>query len=178
MLRVGRQKAAGEGLPMAWCCQDMRALGLAGAFDVVVCLFDSVNYVLDLDGVGAAFAGVRRTIAEEGLFIFDVNTEVALEQELFTQEELEPDAPVKLRWDSRYDRRSRTTEVDMTFYLEDGQVVKELHRQRAHSPRELRDTLTAAGFRTLAVYDAYTFNLPRRDSDRVFYVCRPAPIRP
>lgn len=172
MLRVAREKAREAGLTLGWVRQDMAALGLAGGFDLCLCLFDSLNYLLETERLQAAFVGVRRALGERGLFIFDVNTEAALEEDLFTQDDLGPDATVRLRWRSRYDRRTRLATVDMEFFLDGGQTVTETHRQRAYTPRELRDALAAAGFKTLAVYDAYTFNLPRRDSDRVYYVCR------
>ncbi len=170
MLRAGRVRVADEDL--VFVRQDMTRLGLAPAFDLAVCLFDSVNYVLDLDLVRATFAGVRRAVPTGGLLIFDVNTELALERELFTQEDLAADAPVRLRWRSEYDRATRTTAVAMEFFLDDGTVVEETHRQRAYTPAELREALSATRWKTLAVYDAYTFNLPRRQSDRLFYVCR------
>ena len=173
MLAVGRAKAAAAGLPMSFCRQDMSALGLAsGAFDLAVCLFDSLNYLLESEQLPATMRGVCGALGRGGLFIFDLNTEYALEQELFTQQDLGPEAPVRLNWRSRFDRATRLSTVDMEFYLDDGTTVTETHRQRAWSPREVRAAVQAAGLKTLAVYDAYSFELPRRDSDRVFYVCR------
>ncbi len=172
MLAVAEAKAAAAGLSVHWVRQNMASLALAPAFDLVVCLFDSLNYLLELSELEAAFCGVRQAMVPGALFIFDVNTELALELELFTQEEMEPDAPVRLRWKSRYDRAARISTVDMEFHLDDGRVVHETHRERAYSFDELRGAVEAAGLRTLAVYDAYTFNLPRKRSDRVFYVCR------
>lgn len=172
MLRAGRDRALAEGLPMLFVRQDMRALGLAPAFDLVVCLFDSLNYLLDPAELFRVFAGVRRALPERGLFVFDINTEHALAAELFTQEDMGPGAPIRLRWRSRYNRKTRISVIDMEFYPDGGEVVTEQHRERAHTARELRAALEENDFVTLAVYDAYTFNLPRRQSDRVFYVCR------
>jgi SAM-dependent methyltransferase len=173
MLAVGTRKALEQAAPMAFVRQDLCRLALAPVFDLALCLFDSLNYLLDPAALAAAFTGTRAALARDGLFIFDLNTEFALESEMFTQEELEPDAPLRLRWQSAYHRATRTTRVNMEFFLDDGRVVTETHRQRAFTPREVREALAGAGFRTLAVYEAYTFDLPRRASDRVFYVCRP-----
>lgn len=172
MLVAGREKCREYGQSVPLVVQDMRRLGFADGFDLVICLFDSLNYLLELDDLKATFEGVRRALVRDGLFIFDLNTEAALERELFTQEEMEEGLPIRLRWRSRYDRRSRTTRVDMEFFLDDGRRVTETHQERAYTPAELKQALAGAGLETLAVYDAYTFRLPRKGSDRVFYVCR------
>jgi SAM-dependent methyltransferase len=173
MLAVGRDKAAAGGLAMAFCRQDAVALGLAPrSFDLALCLFDSLNYLTEPPQLPAALAGVATALDHGGLFIFDLNTAFAFEQELFTQEDLEPDAPVRLRWRSRYDRATRLATVDMEFYLDDGRRVTETHRQRAWTRSEVRAAAERARLDILALYEAYTFDLPRRDSDRVFYVCR------
>ncbi|MBI2297569.1 MAG: class I SAM-dependent methyltransferase, partial [Armatimonadetes bacterium] len=162
MLAEGRRKARAARLPVLFVRQDMRALGLAAAFDRVVCLFDSLNYLLEPAGLAAAFRGVAASLRPGGLFIFDLNTERALADDLFTRDE--PNAEVPHRWRSRYDAATRIATVDLEFRL-----------PRAHRPREVRAAAEAAGLDTLAVYEAYTLELPRPGCDRVFYVCRTAP---
>lgn len=174
MLREARAKAARLGVEARFCQQDLRALGVGMVFDLAVCLFDSLNYLLRLEDLQATFCGARRAVPPGGLLIFDLNTPRALELELFTQEDLADDAPVKLRWKSRYDAKTRISEIRMEFFLDDGRTVTETHRERAYAPQEVRDSLHAARWRILAVYDAYTFNLPHKRSERVFYVCRAA----
>ena len=53
---------------------DMRHFDLGQRFDVVVCVFDSVNHLLDPSGWVSLFDGVHRHLTEGGLFVFDVNT--------------------------------------------------------------------------------------------------------
>jgi SAM-dependent methyltransferase len=53
---------------------DMRALGELGRFDLVTCLDDSVNYLLDDDDLNAAFASFASNLAPNGVLAFDVNT--------------------------------------------------------------------------------------------------------
>ena len=53
---------------------DMRALPELGAFELVTCLDDAVNYLLDTDDLVAAFAGVARLLAPDGVYLFDTNT--------------------------------------------------------------------------------------------------------
>lgn len=53
---------------------DMRQLPDLGPFDLVTCLDDAVNYLLDPDDLAAAFASVARVLAPGGVYVFDVNS--------------------------------------------------------------------------------------------------------
>jgi SAM-dependent methyltransferase len=53
---------------------DMRELTTDGPYDLVTCLDDAVNYLLDDSYLARAFAEARRVLAPGGLYVFDVNT--------------------------------------------------------------------------------------------------------
>ena len=53
---------------------DITTLALAERFDVVLCVFDTLNHVSAFDGWCATFDRVREHLNDGGLFIFDVNT--------------------------------------------------------------------------------------------------------
>lgn len=171
MVRV----AAREGrLPAA--VQDARALGLrAGTFDLVVSLYDSLNYILEPEGLLGCFRGVRDCLARDGLFIFDLNTIRALALDLFTQNNLRSGEPLLYSWESRWDPATRICSVHMWFRWrgpgEEREFV-ELHRQRGYGDEEVRKLLGEAGLRLEAVYDGYTFNPLANRSTRAFYIAR------
>jgi SAM-dependent methyltransferase len=53
---------------------DMRALPDDRPADLITCLDDAVNYLLDEGSLLAAFASARRALAPGGLYVFDVNS--------------------------------------------------------------------------------------------------------
>jgi SAM-dependent methyltransferase len=53
---------------------DMTLLELGACFDVVICVFDTLNHVTNFDEWKKVFHGVRNHLNEGGIFIFDVNT--------------------------------------------------------------------------------------------------------
>jgi SAM-dependent methyltransferase len=72
---VERARHATEAVPAARVVvADMRQLPELGAFDLVTCLDDAVNYLLDDDDLRDAFGGVARVLAPGGLYLFDANT--------------------------------------------------------------------------------------------------------
>jgi SAM-dependent methyltransferase len=53
---------------------DITAVTLPSQFDVVICMFDTLNHVTTVDGWLAVFRGAHEHLTDGGLFIFDVNT--------------------------------------------------------------------------------------------------------
>lgn len=174
MLEVARLRAAEAGLPIPFHHQDAAELDLGDArFDAAVCLFDSLNYILEPDRLQAAFARVCAHLAPGGAFIFDVNTEYALAEGMFNQSCMRLSEPLRYRWRSRYNAETRLCTVRMDFSYDPGTGVREsfleVHRQRAYGKDELTDWLRAAGFGKVTVYDGYTTDPPKKRSDRLFY---------
>ena len=53
---------------------DMTSFHLGEQFDVVVCVFDSLNHLVTFDAWKALFAAAHDHLVDGGLFVFDVNT--------------------------------------------------------------------------------------------------------
>lgn len=175
MLREAVRKAEEAHLPVSFFRQDLTELDLPQQFDLAVCLYDSLNYILEPEGLQRAFHGVYRCLREGGLFVFDLNTELALAMNLFTQRDMAPETKVKYDWHSEYDRETKISRVDMTFFVEEEgglRTFRETHYERAYSLREVQDYLRQAGFTVRAVYEAFTFKKPTPRSDRVYFVAR------
>jgi SAM-dependent methyltransferase len=174
MLVEARRKAEARRLQVEFLCRDAGDFRLPASFDHVVCLYDSLNYILDPARLKRAFANAGAALRPGGLLIFDVNTVHALEAELFTQTSIEG-APVKYRWVSSYDRQTRISRIRMRFRIvSTGERFEVTHRQRAYSDEEFRSLVTEAGFTDLRSYEAYRLVPPTATSDRAFYVSRAA----
>lgn len=56
-------------------CEDMTRVDLDETFDVVLCVFDSINHLVSFADWEAVFDRARAHLADRGVFVFDVNTE-------------------------------------------------------------------------------------------------------
>jgi SAM-dependent methyltransferase len=56
---------------------DMRTLPVLGSFDLITCIDDSLNHLLEPSEVRDSLAAMGRNLAPGGLLVFDVNTIVA-----------------------------------------------------------------------------------------------------
>jgi len=160
--------------PLPAAVMDACQLALAPqSLDLIVSLYDSLNYILDPTGLQSCFAGVWRSLTDEGIFIFDLNTELALRVGLFTQDNLRSSDPLKYSWRSYWYPDREICRIDMWFRWEGPggpHEFEEVHYERAYSESEIRQMLAAAGFSTIVAYNAYTFKPPTARSDRIFYV--------
>jgi SAM-dependent methyltransferase len=172
MLEEARRKAGPE---VDLHCQDMRFLSLGRSFDACVCLFDSLNYLLDEEQLREAFAGARRHLNRGGLFIFDMNSIRALEAGMFNQEGRCADGSLHYVWRSRYDPWTRLCEIEMNFNLRTEEGLRtfiETHVQRGYSLDEITGSLEWAGLEVVATYDSFTYDPPTAHSDRYHVIAR------
>jgi len=70
MLAIAARTVPGARLLQA----DMTSFTLPYRFDVVICMFDTLNHVVTVDGWLALFRCAHQHLSDNGLFIFDVNT--------------------------------------------------------------------------------------------------------
>jgi ubiquinone/menaquinone biosynthesis C-methylase UbiE len=170
-----RRTPSGE---VEYHCQRMELLSLGRRFDLVVSLFDSLNYLTEPDDLRECFRRVAGHLNPGGLLVFDLNGIYAFEADLFNQESFGPRRRIEYSWRSAYDRETRLCHVYMTFYVKERgrrREFQEVHVQRAYTVEEINAMLRDAGLEILAVYDGYTLEPARAKSDRIFWVAQRPP---
>lgn len=178
MLAIAKAKAAASGLEIEFAQQDMRhlepaKLKTAKAFDLVICLYDSLNYITDPRELEAALPGFLAAVRPGGLFVFDVNA--ARRLSLMTETSLFLEGP---GWSfierNEYDPASYMWRIEVTGFLRSrGNLYRrfrEVHRERSYSEKEMRAMLKRAGFETLAAYSAFGFEPADAESARIYFV--------
>ena len=70
MLAIAGRKVRGAELIEG----DLSSFSLGRTFDVIICVFDTLNHVLTFEAWLSAFDTVEAHLADGGLFVFDVNT--------------------------------------------------------------------------------------------------------
>jgi SAM-dependent methyltransferase len=155
MLRVARERL-GQAVRLERA--DMRALPTLGRFDLVWSLGDVVNWLRDDADLVAAFAGLARNLAADGVVVFDVET-LASFRALYSSLIVVPAADRVLILDGRAPAdlppgatahaRIDCLEADAPPFWRRRQAV---HRQRHQTRARLEAALAAAGLRCVAVW--------------------------
>ena len=175
MVSLAKRRAEEAGLAVDYFVQDASSLHLGRKFDLIISLFDSLNYILESSALQEAFYRASEHLEPGGLLVFDMNTELALAVGLFDQSNLGSKSSLIYNWRSSYDLAARICRVQMDFACRRGAAeerIEVVHYQRAYDLEEIVDMLNSAGLHTLAVYHAYTLRKATGRSDRVFYIAR------
>jgi len=150
---------AAEKAPQAQLVQaDMRALGRLGSFDLVTCLDDALNYLVEPAELYAALAGIRLNLKPAGIAIWDLNTLAMYRSEFATDRMTDRDGHF-LAWRGETAAELAAggpaqATVEVFTPAGDGlwQRRSSVHRQRHWPHDDVRTIAGRAGLRVLAVH--------------------------
>lgn len=170
MVRVAAHKGAEDGRGIAFDTRDLRDLHDVAPAQAVVCLYDSMNYMLETADIDQALSQIHRVLIRGGTFIFDVCTEQnsLLHFDEIVDEEEGPGFRYTRRSD--YDRSERLQVNDFDIEFDDGRRHQETHVQHIYPIDELRDRIEASPMRLLSAFDGFTRRKGSERSDRVHFM--------
>lgn len=176
MLQIAMEKRAESGRDILYLLQDMREFELYGTVRAIVSICDSMNYLLEPGDLVQTLRLVNNYLDPEGLFIFDLNTEYKYREILGESTIAEDREESSFIWDNSYDEEERINEYSLSLFIREKEDLyrkyQETHYQRAYTLGEVKDAIRQAGMEFVAVYDAFTRNAPREDSERIYVIVR------
>lgn len=176
MLSQAQQKAADLGLNIDFYQQDMLNLDIQERYNTILCLCDGVNYILDLKDLQSFFRKVFDLLREDGIFIFDISTYYKLKNILGGNTYGEDLVDLTYLWENYFCEADETVEMDLTFFQLDQVGLykkhKEFHVQKAYRQHTVVSLLKEVGFIALESYHELSFDKPKEDSHRIFFICR------
>lgn len=144
-------------------------------FDLVTCVYDSLNYLLTEAELTACFDGVARALAPGGLFFGDMNTRYFLEHDWGEYEVLELPGFVQVS-QSHFDPTTACSAMMLTGFVGDDERgyerFDETHIERAYPAETIAGLLTAAGLVVEGCYACFTFQPIAERTQRVAWVAR------
>ena len=181
MLAVAEERARSKGLDITFICQDMRELELPYTYDLVLCLCDSLNYLLEVEDLALALENGAGVLKPGGHFIFDVNTAyklttiygnhtyaaiwVILRISGKMSISLTPSCAI---WTWFLCLRRRKEEEEGPFLFE---KLSESHVERAYPPELIRELIMGAGLELLGEYADLTLAAPGPTTQRITFHC-------
>lgn len=175
MLEIAVEKREKSGLDILYLMQDMREFELYGTVQAAVSICDSINYIQEYEELVQVFSLVNNYLDPDGIFIFDCNTEYKYEELLADNVIAENREEGSFIWENYYYEDERMNEYDLTLFIKEGEQYskyEETHYQRCYSLEEIKSALESAGMKLEAVYDAFTREAPKPDSERIYIIAR------
>lgn len=134
------------------------------AYDLIICMFDSINYLLSIAALSTLFANTEKALATEGLFIFDISTRLNSEEnfdDICMLTHLEDGILVHQAWfeslQMQQKSRLRYFHQELVGYSQQ----HELHIQRVYLCSEIIGAISSSKLSLKAIYSI--------DSDRNLY---------
>lgn len=168
-------KAKENGLTVPLICMDMAEFCVHTPADAILCACDGVNYLTSVERTAAFFSSSFRALKPGGTLLFDVSTKYKLERIIANNTFASDEGDAAYIWDNSYDRARSLCEMRLTFFSRRDQLYErfeETHVQRAHTERELRGALAETGFGSVRVYDAFTLEPPKPESERLQFIAK------
>ena len=175
MLGVASEKLRKNGLTVPLICMDMAEFCVHTPADAILCACYGVNYLTSVERTAAFFSSSFRALKPGGTLLFDVSTKYKLERIIANNTFASDEGDAAYIWDNSYDRARSLCEMRLTFFSRRDQLYErfeETHVQRAHTERELRGALAETGFGSVRVYDAFTLEPPKPESERLQFIAK------
>lgn len=174
MLDVARHKAREEGLIVSFIQGDMRTLKIDYLFDSVVCVFDSMNYLLGSSDIRSCFKSVFKVLRPGGFFVFDVNTPFRLST-IDRDTIVFQDSWYFVVWRDFWDERHEWWQVNLTGFIKDNGMwhrFDEIHRERAFPLESIKKWLEEAGFDVEGIYEPNSMKPASATTLRAYFAAR------
>lgn len=168
-------KYAKKNVPQAkFILADIRKLSIPDKFDVITCMFDSLNYLTNPKDLKKVFRAVHRHLNKNrnGLFIFDMNTFEGLQDTWCRTSTIREPNRITII-ETSFDSKKALGKCLITGFIQQGRVYhrfEEAHLERGYRAREIDTLLAQSGFE-FKKFDGNNFTRPKARSGRLLYLC-------
>lgn len=178
MLELAREKTGQAELEIVYHQSPIQAISglqLPTDFDLITCLYDSLNYILDEEDVIECFEEAYKHNRIGGLFIFDVTTEYNLIKNFsgFTFSENFDGA--SYIWENKYSIESKICTSKVTIFQNiNGHYAKyiEDHLQKVYSTAWITEQLRITGYDVIGEFRNMSQMPANPKCERVHFVCQ------
>lgn len=174
MLEIASHRLFEAGNNFSLLKAKMQKFELPEKADACICCLDSINHLNNIDDVLATFKNVYDSLNNNGLFVFDVNTVYKHNEILADNTFVFDEDDCYLVWDNEA-VDDRTVRILLDMFILNGESYdrfSEEFEETAYSVEELSSLLNKVGFVDIKVYDELSYDEPKNDSERLYFVCK------
>ncbi len=169
MLQGAAIKFKKHNMPLRLFSSNMKSIPLTFLFDAVLCIYDSINYMITSEDFIQVMREVASVTKDGGLFIFDVCTEKNSCQ-YFSQNVMGENFG-----DIRYERICKfdhTEKIQKNYFIiqKNGKKYIENHCQKIYRLHEIARMIKKTPFMVRGRFDDMTFNPGTENSERIHFV--------
>lgn len=177
MLAVADKKARDADLSVRFVLQDMRSVVMYSKKDLMLCLLDSMNYLLKKSDILSALTSAYDCLKDGGLFIFDMNSRYKFEVIYAQNDYVLDEDGVYCGWQNDYNESTRICDFALSLFCEQDDSsytrVSEFQRERMYTVRQMLGYIKTAGFKLCGIYGDQVLEQGDENCDeRLYYVLK------
>ena len=174
MLEIASNRLFEAGNSFSLLKAKMQEFELPEKAEACICCLDSINHLNNINDVLATFKNVYDSLNNGGLFVFDINTVYKHNEVLADNTFVFDEDDYYLVWDNEA-VNGRTVRILLDMFILNGESYdrfSEEFEETAYSVEELSNLLNKVGFVDIKVYDELSYDEPKSDSERLYFVCK------
>ena len=175
---VADEKIFASGFTPRLYRQNMRNFQLMEKVDLVICAFDSLNYLLKEEDLERTFSCVYRALDEHGLFLFDVHSYHKFTHVLGQNTLAYAGDDTCYIWQNNFSAETGICQMNLDIFQQDKSGMyrrfQEYHQERYYSEAQLKQLLEGKNLSVLGIYSDLKFAAPHPEAERLFYVAQKA----
>lgn len=177
MLSIARQRSEDSDDNILYLCQDMREFELYGTVSAIICVCDSINYMLSKEDLSKVFRLVSNYLDSGGLFIFDMDTEYLYKEVLGDNTTYVSHEKGNFIWENGFYPEEMINEVNMTLFIKESDSElyskhEETHVRKAYKLDTIKQLLIESNLEFVAAYHDLSDEDPRPDSERIYIIAK------
>jgi SAM-dependent methyltransferase len=157
-------------------CADCRNLPFNCRFDMVIFLFDGINYLFEIGEFIQTFKQAHSVLKEDGLFLFDITTKFNSLNNFYNSREAFSGRNFAYIRDSYYDEKKCEQHNDFEIFIKENEEFyrrySENHRQKVHATETIIDSIPKDLFEILGVWDNFSRKKYDEKSERTHFLLR------
>ncbi|MBN1755334.1 class I SAM-dependent methyltransferase [bacterium] len=144
-------------------------------FDVVLCLYNSLNYIRDEKQLKKTFRNIWKALIWGGYLLFDINTITGLDYIVGKTSFCKAISSGFVIADGFWDEELKQADLEINFLVHQDddlyRLVQEVHQEKGFYINRLKRILSTSKFQDIQDFECFTFN-PAFKAPRAFFIAR------
>ena len=178
MLKLARKKMKSSRRKVKFIKADLRTFEIGGSFDLILCLFDTLNHFTHINDVQNILTNARGRLKNRGNLVFDLNTHYGFRKNWDNWRVVRESDRFYSIWDTVYNAKEQIAEITiMAFSKSQNQLIKVAEvnvPERAYTSAEVKKMVKTAGLEITKAFECLSTRPPGANSPRNVYFCKQA----
>jgi ubiquinone/menaquinone biosynthesis C-methylase UbiE len=170
MLKIAKEKD--PNLPLVQA--NAMELPFVSRFNLILSMFDSLNYILKLEDLIEAFSSIKEALKVGGYFIFDLNTPYGLRW-VSGRDVREDNKNLISIWRNVYNKDDKILTLHLTLFTKidaNWQRIDEIHKERGYNEDEIKYGLKTSDFEVVDTFKCFEHSRTDRYTKRILYIAK------